>query len=468
MKPVDGARIAEIVHGQSANGADDAIVTGIARIDSRDIAPGDLFVAFKGEGLDGHDFVDQALQAGAALSLVQRPVTGPHIVVSDTTQAISELARVLLQELRPACRVVAVTGSSGKTTTKDLLASVLSAAAPTVAPPGSFNNEIGLPLTVLRADGGTRFLVLEMGARAEGNIAWLCSLAPPDVSIALNVGSAHVGEFGSLETTARVKGEIVENLAPGGTAIINADDPRVLAMAQRTAGPVLRFSTDPSTKAEVAAAQITVASDGRAGFTLRITGQPDAAVHLQLIGRHQVHNALAVAAASFALGVSSEDIAAGLSSALPSSPMRLQVVPCVNGSLVINDSYNANPESMRAGLQAMRDLAANHRRGLVLGDMLELGEFATAEHVALGASAANLQPDWLVAVGSHAGDVLQGAVEAGMGANAVVAVDNAEAALIAATEVMSPGDVVLVKASRAVALEKVAEGLVTAAGGVQP
>ncbi|HAM24719.1 MAG TPA: hypothetical protein DCM51_04085 [Actinobacteria bacterium] len=148
--------------------------------------------------------------------------------------------------------------------------------------------------------------------------------------------------------------------------------------------------------------------------------------------------------------------------------MRLQVVPCVNGSLVINDSYNANPESMRAGLQAMRDLAANHRRGLVLGDMLELGEFATAEHVALGASAANLQPDWLVAVGSHAGDVLQGAVEAGMGANAVVAVDNAEAALIAATELMSPGDVVLVKASRAVALEKVAEGLIAAAGGVQP
>src|SRR5882757_2246323 len=282
---------------------------------------------------------------GAAEELVDGPVVVPAVVVADTVEALGRLAGLVVSRLAAEhdLVVVAITGSQGKTSTKDLIAAVLEAHGETVAPPGSFNNEIGLPLTALRAGPATRHLVLEMGARGIGHIRYLCEIAPPRIGVVLNVGVAHVGEFGSRDAIAVAKGELVEALPPGGTAVLNADDPLVAGMAARTKARVLTFGLNG---AEVTAEQVTLEA-GRGQFVL-VTPSGRAPVTLQVHGLHQVGNALAAAAVGHEVGMSAEQIAPALAAATPRSRWRMEVSTRADGLTVVNDAYNANPDSMRA------------------------------------------------------------------------------------------------------------------------
>jgi len=452
------AQIAEIVGGTVSSAADgDVVVSGIARIDSRDLSPGDLFIAFFGENVDGHDFVEQAFAGGAVLALVSRPVSAPHVLVADTTAAASALARFNILAVKPSCTVIAITGSSGKTSTKDLLAAVLETHGSTIAPPGSFNNEIGLPLTVLRANESTQYLILEMGARGLGHLEWLCSIAPPDISMVLNVGAAHLGEFGDLETTAMAKGEIVAALSPSGIAVLNADDDRVRAMASRTQARSVFFGSDLDNLA--VASNIEIDTEGFAHFDLCIQGQSPARVDLKVLGRHQISNALAVAAVAAESGMSAQHIATALSAAGPRSRWRMEVMTNRSGVTVINDAYNANPDSMAVAVQAVQDIATTRRFGIVLGEMLELGELSQQAHQDLGTAVGKAGPAWVVAVGSVGDQIAQGIATSGAGQVAVHLADDAAAATDVVRELVQPGDVVLIKASRGIGLEVVATSL---------
>ena len=459
MIALTAAEIEAITQGRLGQGTDpQLVVTGIARIDSRDLSPGDLFVAFEGENLDGHDFVDQAMGNGAVLSLVTRPIAGPHVVVSNMLEAVSALARHNAQALQSTCTIIGWTGSSGKTSTKDLLASVLEAAGETVSPPGSFNNELGFPLTVLRANLNTKFLVLEMGSRGVGHLAMLCSIAQPHVGIVLNVGAAHLGEFGELETTARAKSEVIATLPSDGIAVLNSDDERVRAMTAVAKARCVYFGD--SGDALVSAENVIVGINGYAQFDLRISGLASERVSLKVVGRHQVSNALAVAATAISLGISPHAVAEALSHAGPRSPWRMQVEQGANEVTVINDAYNANPDSMQAALVAAADIANARRLGIVVGEMLELGTHSRSAHVELGTAVAKAAPAWVIAVGSVAQQIESGAVSAGLSPEVISRVDNAPTAIRKALELVQPGDVVLIKASRGIGLEVVAQALV--------
>ncbi len=456
MIRLTAAEVARAVAG-SATGA--AEVTGKVTVDTRTLAPGDLFVALPGERVDGHDFLDAAAAAGAAVALVARPTDAlPCVVVDDPLTGLGRLAADVPARLTAGGqgrRTLGITGSSGKTSTKDLLGQVLAAAAPTVSPPGSYNNDIGLPLTVLDADEGTRFLVLEMGARGPGHIARLCAVARPLVGVVLNVGSAHLGEFGSADGVAQAKGELVEALADDGTAVLNADDPRVLAMAGRTRAHVL--TTGRRADADVRAVDVVLDEQARARFTLLARGR-SAPVTLQVVGEHQVANALSAAGAALALGLTPAEVAGALSAAGPRSRWRMEVTCRPDGVTVVNDAYNANPESMRAALAALAGLPGE-RRIAVLGGMAELGPGAAAEHERLGRDAA-ATADLIVAVGPEAVGIADGAVAAGRRAGEEsVHVPDRTAARELLDGLLRPGDVVLVKASRSYGLERLAADL---------
>jgi UDP-N-acetylmuramoyl-tripeptide--D-alanyl-D-alanine ligase len=354
--------------------------------------------------------------------------------------------------------VVGVTGSSGKTSTKDLIAAVLARAGRTVANQGSFNNEIGAPLTTLEVDGETRFLVVEMGARGVGHIAYLCDLARPTVGVVLNVGAAHAGEFGGLEVTAQAKGELVEALPPTGLAILNADDPLVLAMASRTGARVARFGT--AAQAQVRAENVVLDEQARPAFDLVVTGSPadgeqpvsPVPVQLALHGAHYVSNALAAAAVGLEAGLAASDIAAALSEAGATSRWRMEVRRREDGLVVVNDAYNANPDSMAAALRAVADIGHGHAVA-VLGEMLELGDGSADAHREIGGLAAQLGFARVVAVGEGARPIADGA-----GAIAEVVAD-ADMAIRTLSASLHADDVVLVKASRGVRLERVAHAL---------
>ncbi|MFC8921559.1 UDP-N-acetylmuramoyl-tripeptide--D-alanyl-D-alanine ligase [Cellulosimicrobium sp. NPDC057127] len=445
-------------------------VSGPVVVDSRGVVPGALFVALPGERVDGHDFASGAVEAGATLVLAARELDVPCVVVDDVQAALGELARHVLATLRERgdLRVVAVTGSVGKTTTKDLLGQLLREQGPTVVPQGSFNNEIGLPLTVLEADASTRFLVLEMGASGIGHLTYLTRIAPPDVSVVLTVGSAHLGEFGGIEGVARAKAEIVTGLAPGGTAVLNADDLRVVAMADVAPGEVVTFGTIPT--ADVRAEDLRIDRAGRVSFTLRVRGAGGSAttapVALALVGEHHVTNALAAATAALRLGVAVPDVAARLSGARALSPHRMQVTDRPDGVTVIDDSYNANPDSMRAALKALAVVAGRDRRSVaVLGEMLELGDGARAAHEEIGRLAVRLNIKLLVAVGDGAGGIHDGAVQEGSWGDETLFVPDVATAAALLRDELRPGDVVLVKASNGSGLWRLGDELVAGAGG---
>ncbi|MFD5626302.1 MULTISPECIES: UDP-N-acetylmuramoyl-tripeptide--D-alanyl-D-alanine ligase [unclassified Streptomyces] len=450
------AEIAAVVGGQTHDIPDPAVqVTGPVVIDSRQVEDGSLFAAFAGERVDGHDFAQAVVEAGAVAVLASRPVGVPAIVVTDVQRALGALARHVVERL--GATLVALTGSAGKTSTKDLIAQVLRGKAPTVFTPGSFNNEIGLPLTALSATEDTRFLVLEMGARGIGHIRYLTELTPPRIGLVLNVGTAHIGEFGGREQIAQAKGELVENLPEDGAAILNADDPLVRAMASRTKARVILFGE--SDEADVRAENVRLTESGQPAFSLRTpSGCSD--VTMRLYGEHHVSNALAAAAVAHELGMSADEIAGALSEAGTLSRWRMEVTERPDGVTVVNDAYNANPESMRAALRALVAMGGGRRTWAVLGQMAELGDEALAEHDAVGRLAVRLNVSKLVAVGGREASWLQlGAYNEGSWGEESVHVSDAQAAVDLLRSELRPGDVVLVKASRSVGLERVALAL---------
>jgi UDP-N-acetylmuramoyl-tripeptide--D-alanyl-D-alanine ligase len=398
--------------------------------------------------------------------LAGRELDVPCLVVEDQLAALAALARYVVDRL-PELVVVGVTGSSGKTSTKDLLAVLLGDLGPTVAPQGSFNNEIGLPLTALRCDEATRYLVAEMGARMPGNISYLTRVTPPDVAVVLNVGAAHAGVFGSREETARTKGELPEALAADGVAVLNADDPLVAAMTARTKGRVVRFGF--SAEADVRADDVRLDAWSRPSFTLRVPAG-DAPVTLALHGEHHVANALAAAAVAVERGMTPTRVAELLAVARPASRWRMEVTTRPDGVTVVNDAYNANPDSVRAALKALAamgrpDGAPRRRTWAVLGEMLELGDTALAEHDAIGRLAVRLDVSHLVAVGEGPPRMThQGAAQEGSWADEAAWVPDPDAAFELLAPRLRPGDVVLVKASRSIGLDALAARLLAGEG----
>ena len=488
--------ITEIVGGRLVGGDPSTAVTGTVEFDSRRVAEGGLFLALPGERVDGHDFVARALRSGAAAALVAREVDGaggPQIVVPQVNRretnamalaadtdgsgaavlaALGSLARASVERLvaEHGLTVVGVTGSSGKTSTKDLIGAVLTAAGTVVAPPGSFNNEIGHPWTALRADESTDFLVLELSARAPGNITELAAIAPPRVGVVLNVGTAHLGEFGSRDVIAATKGELVEALpsaADGGVAVLNDDDERVSAMASRTSADVVRVGLGSS--ADVRAERVSLDDEARASFRL-ITPKGEADVALRVHGEHQVGNALSAAAVGLACGMGVDRVAAALGTAEAASERRMDVRVTADGVTVINDSYNANPDSMRAALKSLAVMARSgggHRRTwAVLGEMAELGDDSVIEHDLVGRFLVRLDVSQLVVVGHGRPQraMFQGAVQEGSWGSEADHVATAEEASAILDERLAPGDIVLVKASSAVGLWGVAEHVLAARG----
>ena len=475
--PLSLSEIAAVTNGRLHGARGTEVVTAV-EFDSRAIRPGGLFLALPGERVDGHDFAAAAVERGAVAVLAAREVDGPAVVVPPVARvtgtylgetdpdgagaavlaALARLAGHVVGELS-GLTVVGVTGSSGKTSTKDLLAAVLAPLGPTVAPPESFNNELGLPWTALRADADTRHLVLEFSARGAGHIAALAAAVPPRIGVVLNVGSAHLGEFGSVDAIARAKGELVEALPSNGVAVLNADDPRVAAMASRTTARVRTFGA----RADVRAEDLTLDA-GRARFRL-VTPAGSAPVALRLVGGHHVGNALAAAAVAAELGGAPETVAAALSAAAPASRWRMEVTDRADGVTVVNDAYNANPDSMKAGLKALAWMAgegAEKRRSwAVLGEMAELGDDAISEHDRIGRLAVRLDVSRLIVVGTgrsmsamHHGAVMEGS----WGSESTMVAD-ADAALALLRAELQAGDVVLVKASNAVGLGALADAL---------
>ncbi|MFL6143436.1 MAG: UDP-N-acetylmuramoyl-tripeptide--D-alanyl-D-alanine ligase [Labedaea sp.] len=479
MIPMTLGEIAAAVGGRLHRATGDEVVSGTVEFDSREIGAGGLFVAVPGERVDGHDFAAKAVAAGAVGVLAARQVDAPAVLVPPVADAhrrsvaltgdtdgsgaavlggLGALAHEVADRLNAGgLTIVGVTGSSGKTSTKDLMAQLLEPMGETVAPPGSFNNELGHPWTVLRATAATRYLVLELSARGPGHIAALCRTARPRIGVVLNVGSAHLGEFGSREGIARTKGELVEALPSDGLAVLNADDPIVAAMAARTEARVVLVGQ--SAGADLRATDIELDAEARAGF--RIGGPSGPVVQLGLHGAHQVGNALACAAVAVELGARLEEVAQRLSAARRRSGRRMELRTRADGVTVVNDSYNANPESMSAALRTLAALAGGRRRSwAVLGIMAELGESSEAAHAEIGRLAVDLGVDRLIVVGEPAAAML-----AEVENKEAVLVPDVDAAVALLRAELRPEDVVLVKASKVAALWRVAEALLAGRDG---
>ena len=455
--------IANAVGGQLV-GNPDVHITGVAT-DSRHVVAGDLYCAIVGERVDGHDFIADACANGAVAVLASRSIDGPGVVIgADATRRGAEKVDVVISAIgtlaerertaRKNLQVIGVTGSSGKTSTKDLIGQVLMMAGPTVAPAGSPNNELGLPLTLLQADDDTQFVVAEMGMRGLGHIEYLCNIARPTVGVVTNVGHAHVGEVGSIDAVARAKSELVAAIDPHGHVVLNADDPNVRAMAKISKAPVTFFGR--SDNADVRARNIVIQHSGGSAFDLEF-GLDSARVELKQIGEHYVSNALAAATVGLVLGMELDDVAQALTSAVPVSKWRMEVRN-INGQFtVINDAYNANPESMEAALKALVAIPDVHRTWAVLGAMHELGDESISEHDRLGRLAVRLDVDQLVVVGQDAKALHLGALQEGSWDNETVWFPDFSAAADYIVGNIHIGDVVLFKASRSEGFEKLAD-----------
>lgn len=446
MIPLRLRDVSEAVAARVASVEDDAVVVTGVQTDSRQVGPGDLYVARVGARHDGADFASQAVAAGAVGVVARHPIPRiPTLVVSDPDAALAALARTVRE--RSDAMVVAITGSVGKTTTKDFVAAACRGNLDVVAAHGSFNNEVGVPLTVTRLTADTRVLVTELGARGPGQVAALAGWLAPDVAVVTAVAEVHLSEFGDIEAIAATKGELVEALAPTGLAVLNEDDIRVRAMANRTRASVLGWSAMGRPSSQVRARNVALDAVGRARFTAE-TPWGTTSIHLPIIGRHHVGNALAALAVAAHAGVPVDRAAAGLASAQVSTG-RARLVN-LDDATVVDDSYNANPTSVAAALDTLATMEVRGRRVAVLGVMAEIGPRHAAEHRRIGRLAASVV-DHLVVVGDQAAGLAAGAGDAGLGS--VVQVDDAASA--AAAVGLGPGDVVLVKASRVAGLEDV-------------
>ena len=449
--------VAALTGGDLSGVSASTLVTGPVVVDSRLCTAGSLFVCLTGEHTDGHAHVGDAYRRGAVVAIASQPVDGPAVMVDDTLRALGFLGGGVLRRTTN-CHVVGVTGSSGKTSTKDLIGAVLSTHQATVAAKGSLNNEIGLPLTVLEVDESTRHLVLEYSARGIGHIAYLTRIAKPAIAVVLNVGSAHLGEFGSREAVATAKGELVEALSPDGLAVLGVDDPLVAAMRSRTSARAIGFGTTAA--ADVRVESLTLGDEARPRFTL-VTPQGSVKIRLQLSGAHQATNAAAAAAVGLAEGMTLADIAAALAEVSEVSAHRMHVESRADGLLVVDDAYNANPESVRAALDALAVIGAKRpgRTWAVLGEMRELGADSADLHAAVGRHAATLGIDRLIVVGDRAEAIAAGAKSVSEWSGTVELVADADLAAALITPIVEAKDVVLVKASNALALWRVADSI---------
>jgi len=455
--------IATVVGGSVSAGDAEVTVTAAAFVDSRAPVAGGLFVAIAGDRVDGNHYAPAAVAAGAAAVLAERPLEAPVVVVPDVVGALAKLARHVIGELRDLT-VVCLTGSQGKTSTKDMLAVVLGSAAETVSTVESLNNEIGLPLTALRATPSTRYLVAELGTRGPGQLTYLTDVVAPTVGVVLNVGVAHISEFGDQEAIAAAKGELVAALPPEGLAVLNADDQRVSAMAGRTAATVLTFGQSPGS--DVRFADLDLDADGHPMMLLSWR-QRSAELALRYVGQHHAANAAAAAAAALGMGLDFDAVVGALRVAEPMSHWRMAVSTNPDGVLVINDAYNANPDSMRAGLTALVEITRRRtgaRSFAVVGEMLELGESSRREHETVGRLAAELGVTRLLAVGPAARPAQAAASQEGSWPGSADYVADGAAALDLLRGELRPGDVVLVKASRAAGLEGLAAALAAGQG----
>jgi UDP-N-acetylmuramoyl-tripeptide--D-alanyl-D-alanine ligase len=452
--------IAAAVSGTIVRSADAAsLVSGSVHTDSRRIEPGSIFFAMPGEVTDGHLFAEGAVANGAALIVAERELEldVPQVIVASGVRALADLAREVVARVRAKgeLRVVGITGSNGKTSTKNMLAAILGAQAPTIAPPGSFNNDVGAPFTMLGIDHDTRFLVVEMGADAVGDIARLVSIVVPDVAVVLKVGLAHIGKFGDIQAIERAKAELVTQLPESAIAVLNADDSRVAAMASLTAAHVVSFGLTDS--ADVRAEQVDITASGTS-FVVVADGERTP-VRLRILGEHHVSNALAAITAARALGVPVGEAVVALESLVRAERQRMEVLISPEGYTVINDAYNASPDSMAAALKTLAQVRGDGRSFAVLGTMAELGEYADEEHDRIGRLAVRLNVSQLVVVGHAARHIHNAAGLEGSWDGESVLVADAEAAYDVLRDQLRPGDVVLVKASNSVGLGSLGDRL---------
>jgi UDP-N-acetylmuramoyl-tripeptide--D-alanyl-D-alanine ligase len=457
--------MARVVAG-AVRGPADGLVSGVA-VDSRAVERGDAFFAIRGDRSDGHAYVGDALARGATAAVIRQGWTGavdlPLIEVEDPGRALLDLAADARGDL--AAIVIGITGSTGKTCTKDLTASVLSQRFRVVASRASFNNEVGLPLTLLQAGSETEAVVCEMGSRGRGHIEVLSRVARPDVGVVTNVGVAHMELFGSPDILRDAKAELPESLPEDGVAVLNADDPVVRSFAGRTrAGRIVMFGNAPESQVRADAVDIGRGS-GLAEFDL-VTPEGSVRVRLPVPGAHMVSDALAAAAVGWATGVSLEATARGLAGA-PISGGRMEETEA--GDIrIVNDAYNANPASMAAALRAARWMAGDARCIAVLGYMAELGPIAADEHEQVGALAAELGVDVLMVVGEEARAIASGARRAGMDNDRIRLYEDITHAVESVQEMARPGDLVLVKASRVARLERIVDALLRRSGSADP
>ncbi len=450
--------IAAVVNGRLVPGGGDdgsTVVEGAVDTDSRLIRPAGVFVAKPGEATDGHLFVGAAVEAGAALAIVEHQVEAEvsQIVVTDVIDALAELAREVVARVRAGggLRIVGITGSNGKTTTKNLVARILRDEGETVAPRDSFNNEVGAPLTMLRVTHGTRYLVSELSARGPGELTRLAGLIEPDIGVVLMVGMAHGGLFGSIEATAAAKSELVQQVRPGGVAVLNADDPRVAAMASIAADrdvAVRWFGHGPA--ADVRAQDVEATASGT---TLIVTADGvSRPLRLRVLGAHHVANALAAIAVTTALGVSLDDAIARLETVELAERWRMQ--PLGSDEVrIINDAYNASPDSVAAALRTLAQITGPGERTVaVLGAMSELGEFAGEEHDRIGELAVRLRIQRIVVVGDDARRIYLAAVGEGSWDSEAVFFSTADEAYDYLTGELRAGDRVIVKSSKVAGL----------------
>ena len=432
---------------------DDAVARSVVT-DSRQATSGALFVALRGEHADGHDFVGDAYARGAVGAIVSTAVEGTTIVVGGTGRALLDLGADE-RRLMPDAFVIGVTGANGKTSTKDLAAAMLATRFRTHASPASFNNEIGLPMTILGAPDGTEVIVAEMGARRAGDVTLLCDIARPDAVVVTNIGVAHMEIFGSWDEIVRAGAEPTDWLGSGGVAIVNADDPVVRGYTGSTAATVVTFGADP--RAEVRAEDVSLGPDARASFSL-VRGPDREPVELAVPGEHMVSNALAAAACGLVRGMTVAECASALKGAHISA-MRMETFTTGGGILVVNDVYNANPESVAAGLKTARRIATGRRLVAVLGHMAELGPIAFEEHERLGELVVRIGVDRLITVGEPARAIARTAVREGQLPEDTASYDDPAEAAADVLAWARGGDVVLLKGSRIAALERVAEAL---------
>ncbi|NEN06092.1 UDP-N-acetylmuramoyl-tripeptide--D-alanyl-D-alanine ligase [Diaminobutyricibacter tongyongensis] len=435
-------------------------VSGLSHTDSRDVTAGSIFFAKPGEFTDGHLFAPQAVENGAALIVVDHeldlPV--PQLVVDDTVVALGALATEVIARVRAdgLLKIVGITGSNGKTTTKNLLRAILEQRGPTIAPRASFNNEVGAPVTMLEVTDETEFLVAEMGASGIGEITRLVRMARPDIGVVLKVGLAHAGEFGGIEATLKAKTEMVTDLLPTDVAILNLDDPRVASMADKTVARVLWFGLDP--RADVRATGVVSTARGTS-FTLVLPAQDGGSdtverpVNFRVLGEHHVMNALAAAAAAHTLGVGIDDIVSALESVQRAERWRMEVMGGARGVTIINDAYNASPDSMAAALKTLAQIAGPGERTVaVLGEMSELGEFSGEEHDRIGLLAVRLNIGQLVVVGPAARRMHISTINEGSWDGESLYFDTPDAAYEHLASALKPGDTVLVKSSNSAGL----------------